>query len=169
MAARRRTLFAQTYERLFSAGGYNAALDTDTNWNELFLLKVNVHFLDKQFVNRSNEELIGLKDAINTISHQCILALEDSYEVRNVNAIVTLGSLIRNIFSRDYGGFNIDVLDVLFGRVSGERLMQLSASLQVVLFDFSFSILLEHFPKTTNLPIPPSPLPPSLQRRYLKI
>ncbi|XP_065182604.1 armadillo-like helical domain-containing protein 3 [Sycon ciliatum] len=120
--------------------GDDPSLDKRNFWEELFLLKVNVSYLEKALDEQSREQLLKLKPAFNVIFARCAATLSsDNQPICRVNALQTLCVLVRCIFRKLSG---VDIINVLVGF---ERAV---TEMQVLIGNIS-SILLE--PKQASL------------------
>ncbi|CAH1784643.1 unnamed protein product [Owenia fusiformis] len=113
----------QIYEAFFK--GTDPSVGNPNFWDELFLLKVNTTFIETEFEKLSGDQLLSLKDNINTLFYKCVLTLKEDYPIRIVNAIQTICALVRGIFKKSIGGdFGFDMIDILIGFDAAEGLMQ---------------------------------------------
>ncbi|NWY31559.1 ARMD3 protein, partial [Pheucticus melanocephalus] len=56
-------------------------------WEELFLMKVNLEYLEGKLEALDGEELMKIKDNINCLFQHCIQALGEEHPIRVVNAL----------------------------------------------------------------------------------
>ncbi|XP_063637169.1 armadillo-like helical domain-containing protein 3 isoform X22 [Pan troglodytes] len=59
-------------------------------WEELFLMKVNLEYLEGKLESLDGEELMKIKDNINCLFQHCIQALGEEHPIRVVNALQNL-------------------------------------------------------------------------------
>jgi hypothetical protein len=120
--------FVMIYERLLR--GEDPSDNKPAFWDELFLLKVNVEYLDEVFKSMSMQTLVDLKETINLVFHKCCEALRGNHPIRVINALQTLCAFVRFVFRKaplgGMGGF--DVIDVLVGFNNAESEMHLLMS-----------------------------------------
>lgn len=114
--------FVQIYESFFK--GKDPSLNNQNFWDELFLLKVNVNFIQQQFDSLSGADLVKLKDTINTLFHHCVQALRSEHRIRIVNALQTLCALIQGVYRKAHGDYGFDIINLLIGFDSAEPTMQ---------------------------------------------
>ena len=67
--------------------GQNPAMNNNNFWDELFLLKVNVAFLERCIQLTGEEQLMLLKDRINDIVSHAVSTLQDSNTIRVKHAL----------------------------------------------------------------------------------
>ncbi|XP_037282600.2 armadillo-like helical domain-containing protein 3 [Rhipicephalus microplus] len=114
--------FVQIYEGFFK--GVDPSVNNQNFWDELFLLKVNVNFIQQQFDNLSGEDLVRLKDTINSLFYHCVQALRSDHRIRVVNALQTLCALIQGVYRKSHGDYGFDIINLLIGFDMAETTMQ---------------------------------------------
>lgn len=114
--------FVQIYESFFK--GSDPSENNHHFWDELFLLKVNVSYIQEQFDALSGEQLVRLKDTLNNLFYHCVAALRSDNRIRAVNALQTLGALVRGVYRRSQGDYGFDVIDLLVGFDGAEPTMR---------------------------------------------
>ncbi|PAA70060.1 hypothetical protein BOX15_Mlig017614g1, partial [Macrostomum lignano] len=92
----------QLYDRHFS--GEDISGGSDSFWNEFFLLRANVRYLQAHFERCAWDELACQKPAIRRLFGHCTAPLQNhpamgQDAIRQANALQTLASLIRGAFS----------------------------------------------------------------------
>uniref|UniRef100_A0A8C5PAU6 Armadillo-like helical domain-containing protein n=1 Tax=Leptobrachium leishanense TaxID=445787 RepID=A0A8C5PAU6_9ANUR len=107
-------------------------------WDELFLMKVNLEYLEGKLESLDGEELMKIKDNINSLFQHCIRALRADHQIRV--GMCTLCALIqRNL---------MESLDVLLCGVGSESLksscLKLRLCLVTVTDNISQSTILEY-------------------------
>ncbi|XP_013385441.1 UPF0668 protein C10orf76 homolog [Lingula anatina] len=112
----------QIYEAFFK--GEDPSLGNRNFWDELFLLKVNSPYIEKQFESLSGEQLLALKENVNTLCYQCIQTMKQDHPIRTAHAMQTVAALIRGVFKKSLGNYGFDVINILLGFDSAEVLMQ---------------------------------------------
>uniref|UniRef100_H0X1Q9 Armadillo like helical domain containing 3 n=1 Tax=Otolemur garnettii TaxID=30611 RepID=H0X1Q9_OTOGA len=87
-------------------------------WEELFLMKVNLEYLEGKLESLDGEELMKIKDNINCLFQHCIQALGEEHPIRVVNALQTSCSLARasHIKSKISSMCNIYIMVLVFGK-----------------------------------------------------
>ncbi|XP_065828151.1 armadillo-like helical domain-containing protein 3 [Oscarella lobularis] len=115
--------FVTIYERLFA--GADPSEGRAGFWDELFLLKVNVVFIEQSIDEISPRELLDKKDIVNSLFVKCVEMLRADRPIRVVNALQTLCALVRAVFRKIASGLaGFDVIDVLVGFNAAETEMQ---------------------------------------------
>ncbi|GFX51512.1 armadillo-like helical domain-containing protein 3 [Trichonephila clavipes] len=112
----------QIYEAFLQ--GDDPSLDNINFWDEFFLLRPNLSFLESQFEIMTYEEVNALKDTINNLFYQCVRILKDGNQIRCMNALQTLCALVRGVYGKAHGDYGFDVINLLIGFSSAEHLMQ---------------------------------------------
>jgi len=84
-------------------------------WEQLFLLKVNIPFLERCIILSSEDRLLVLKSRINTIFTQCCNWLKSSDATRLTHIIEIMSVLLKNIFRKKFSNFGFDVINILCG------------------------------------------------------
>lgn len=112
----------QIYEAFLQ--GEDPSLDNINFWDEFFLLRPNLCFLESQFEIMTYEEVNSLKDTINSLFYQCVRILKDGNQIRSMNALQTLCALVRGVYGKAHGDYGFDVINLLIGFSSAEHLMQ---------------------------------------------
>ncbi|XP_054722195.1 armadillo-like helical domain-containing protein 3 [Uloborus diversus] len=92
-------------------------------WDEFFLLRANLVFLQKKFEQLTPEEVSGLKEVINNLFYQCVRILKDGSHIRAMNALKTLCALVHGVYGKTHN-YGFDVINLLIGFNSAEELMQ---------------------------------------------
>jgi len=115
-------------------------------WEELFLLKVNIKFLDRCFLLTGEEQLLALKSTFNLIFHHCLLALKDDniircvhgFEVRHMSRrplvhshslthsrplsfTQTMATMLRAIFRKKFNNFGFEVISLICGMDNADQ------------------------------------------------
>ncbi|KAG1659845.1 Armadillo-like helical domain-containing protein 3 [Nymphon striatum] len=104
--------------------GENPSVGNPDFWNELFLLKANVSYIENEFDKLSGDQVLAIKENINLIFYHCVKALEDDRQIRVVNAIQTLCALVRGVYKKTNKDYGFDIINVLVGFDSAENVMQ---------------------------------------------
>ncbi|XP_072177329.1 armadillo-like helical domain-containing protein 3 [Diadema setosum] len=111
------------YDSFFE--GKDPSRDNANFWEEFFLLKANVSYIERLLENVGPAKLMSLKENINTLFYHCVVALQESYPIRVVNALQTLCALIRGVYKKAMVDHGFDVINILIGFDSSELVMQL--------------------------------------------
>ncbi|KAG1659841.1 Armadillo-like helical domain-containing protein 3 [Nymphon striatum] len=111
-----------SYDKFFK--GENPSVGNPDFWNELFLLKANVSYIENEFDKLSGDQVLAIKENINLIFYHCVKALEDDRQIRVVNAIQTLCALVRGVYKKTNKDYGFDIINVLVGFDSAENVMQ---------------------------------------------
>ncbi|KAG8551266.1 hypothetical protein GDO81_004029 [Engystomops pustulosus] len=100
---------------------------TKTNprfWDELFLMKVNLEYLEAKLESLDGEELMKIKDNINSLFQHCIQALKAEHQIRVVNSLQTLCALIRGVHQKNKPTSGFDIINMLMGFDKAELRMK---------------------------------------------
>ncbi|XP_019491827.1 PREDICTED: UPF0668 protein C10orf76 homolog [Hipposideros armiger] len=98
-------------------------------WEELFLMKVNLEYLEGKLESLDGEELMKIKDNINCLFQHCIQALGEEHPIRVVNALQTLCALIRGVHQKNKSTSGFDIINMLMGFDKAELCMKLQVEL----------------------------------------
>ncbi|KFO32309.1 hypothetical protein H920_06256 [Fukomys damarensis] len=93
-------------------------------WEELFLMKVNLEYLEGKLESLDGEELMKIKDNINCLFQHCIQALREEHPIRVVNALQTLCALIRGVHQKNKSTSGFDIINMLMGFDKAELCMK---------------------------------------------
>eukprot|EP00057_Strongylocentrotus_purpuratus_P031226 XP_783968.3 PREDICTED: UPF0668 protein C10orf76 isoform X2 [Strongylocentrotus purpuratus] len=105
--------------------GQDPTRDNANFWEEFFLLKANVSYIEKELDKLTPAGLLNLKENINALFYHCVMTLEESYPIRVVNALQTLCALIRGVYQKAMVDHAFDVINILIGFDSAEQVMQM--------------------------------------------
>ncbi|KAK2530564.1 hypothetical protein Q9233_006125 [Columba guinea] len=95
-------------------------------WEELFLMKVNLEYLEGKLEALDGEELMKIKDNINCLFQHCIQALGEEHPIRVVNALQTLCALIRGVHQKNKSTSGFDIINMLVGFDKAELCMKVT-------------------------------------------
>ncbi|XP_069756329.1 armadillo-like helical domain-containing protein 3 isoform X3 [Narcine bancroftii] len=84
-------------------------------WEELFLMKVNLEYLEAKLESVDGEELMKLKDNINSLFQHCLVSLNEEHQIKVVNALQTLCALIRGVHQKNKPTSGFDIINMLMG------------------------------------------------------
>lgn len=129
----------QIYEAFFR--GEDPSLGNSNFWDEFFLLRVNVNFLESEFERLTSEEVVRLKETINNLFHHCVKILKGEHQIRIINSLQTLCALVRGVYRKTHGDYGFDVINLLIGFDAAE---------------FQMQILIEHLSNYLSGEYPPS-------------
>uniref|UniRef100_UPI00358F9CC2 armadillo-like helical domain-containing protein 3 isoform X2 n=1 Tax=Myxine glutinosa TaxID=7769 RepID=UPI00358F9CC2 len=93
-------------------------------WEELFLLKVNLEYLEAKLESLVGDQLIQMKDNINGLFHHSVLTLREDHQIRVVNALQTLCGLLRGVHQKNMPNTGFDIIDILMGFDNAEEEMK---------------------------------------------
>ena len=93
-------------------------------WDELFLLKVKVQYLEEVIDSLGQEDLLKVKNNINELFSRCCQTLKEDHQIKVVNALQTLCVLMQCVFKKKFSEFGFDVINVLVGFDEAESQMQ---------------------------------------------
>ncbi|XP_004631518.1 UPF0668 protein C10orf76 homolog isoform X2 [Octodon degus] len=93
-------------------------------WEELFLMKVNLEYLEGKLESLDGEELMKIKDNVNCLFQHCIQALGEEHPIRVVNALQTLCALIRGVHQKKKPTSGFDTINMLMGFDRAELCME---------------------------------------------
>ncbi|XP_076069430.1 armadillo-like helical domain-containing protein 3 isoform X1 [Oratosquilla oratoria] len=113
----------QMYEDLFH--GSDPVASNPRFWEDLFLLKPKMSALEGEISRCTSDQLQNLKENINTLFAKCVETLSHEHQIRVVNALLTLCSLVRGLYRKMQGDFGFDFINILIGFDAAEDQMQL--------------------------------------------
>ncbi|MBN3321901.1 ARMD3 protein, partial [Atractosteus spatula] len=103
-------------------------------WEELFLMKVNLEYLEGKLESLDADELMKIKDNINSLFQHCIQALGEEHQIKVVNALQTLCALFRGVHQKNKSTSGFDIINMLMGFDKAElRMKDLMESLDTLL------------------------------------
>uniref|UniRef100_A0A671S946 UPF0668 protein C10orf76 homolog n=1 Tax=Sinocyclocheilus anshuiensis TaxID=1608454 RepID=A0A671S946_9TELE len=66
-------------------------------WDELFLMKVNLEYLEGKLESLDGDEVVKIKDNVNSLFHHCVQALAEEHQIKVVNALQVKSCFLFNI------------------------------------------------------------------------
>ncbi|GAM23000.1 hypothetical protein SAMD00019534_061750, partial [Acytostelium subglobosum LB1] len=105
--------FVEIYEAFFN--GEDPSKDQPSFWEQLFLIKVNIPFLERCIILTSEDHLLALKPNINKIFTHCCQWLRNSDAIRITHILETLSVFLKSIFRKKFNNFGFDILNILCG------------------------------------------------------
>ncbi|MGH0155020.1 UNVERIFIED_CONTAM: hypothetical protein FKN15_041647 [Acipenser sinensis] len=93
-------------------------------WEELFLMKVNLEYLEGKLESLDGDELMKVKDNINSLFQHCIQALGEEHQIKVVNALQTLCALFRGVHQKNKSTSGFDIINMLMGFDKAELRMK---------------------------------------------
>lgn len=105
--------FVAIYESIFT--GNDPSQNSPLFWEELFLLKVNVPYLERCIVLTIESDLIKLKPVLNEVFKHAVANLVDRNPIRVAHALETIAVLLKNIFRKKLNSFAFEVSEIVCG------------------------------------------------------
>ncbi|XP_016301080.1 UPF0668 protein C10orf76 homolog [Sinocyclocheilus anshuiensis] len=103
-------------------------------WDELFLMKVNLEYLEGKLESLDGDEVVKIKDNVNSLFHHCVQALAEEHQIKVVNALQTLCALFRGVHHKNKSATGFDIINMLMGFDKAElRMKELMESLDSLL------------------------------------
>ncbi|KAJ3614215.1 hypothetical protein NHX12_017790 [Muraenolepis orangiensis] len=93
-------------------------------WDELFLMKVNLEYLESKLESVDGEEVQRIQDNINSLFHHCVQALGEEHQIKVVNALQTLCALFRGVHQKNKSASGFDIINMLMGFDKAELRMK---------------------------------------------
>eukprot|EP00037_Helgoeca_nana_P016321 m.153648 g.153648 ORF g.153648 m.153648 type:complete len:712 (+) comp23464_c0_seq1:121-2256(+) len=143
-------------------------------WDEFFLIKVDTVYLRIKLRNIDARGLLEIRKTLHIVYDQCILSLGSAIQIRAANAMLTLGILLQESFSKQgFKNFAYDVIEAIVGfdyaprrvgelitavakilksRTAGDQLKDVALRLLIIIAtatpDIDQNVLLSHFMAT---------------------
>ncbi|KAJ8001577.1 hypothetical protein DPEC_G00170920 [Dallia pectoralis] len=103
-------------------------------WDELFLMKVNLEYLETKLESLDGDEVMKTKDNVNSLFHHCVQTLAEEHQIKVVNALQTLCALFRGVHQKNKSASGFDIINMLMGFDKAElRMKDLMESLDSLL------------------------------------
>ncbi|XP_037094920.1 armadillo-like helical domain-containing protein 3 [Syngnathus acus] len=93
-------------------------------WDELFLMKVNLEYLESKLESVDGEEVQRIQDNINSLFHHSVQALGEEHQIKVVNALQTLCALFRGVHQKNKSASGFDIINMLVGFDKAEQRMK---------------------------------------------
>uniref|UniRef100_A0A3P9AEA5 Armadillo-like helical domain-containing protein n=1 Tax=Esox lucius TaxID=8010 RepID=A0A3P9AEA5_ESOLU len=93
-------------------------------WDELFLMKVNLEYLETKLECLDGDELMKTKDNVNSLFHHCVQTLAEEHQIKVVNALQTLCALFRGVHQKNKSASGFDIINMLMGFDKAEHRMK---------------------------------------------
>uniref|UniRef100_A0AAZ3PYA4 Uncharacterized protein n=1 Tax=Oncorhynchus tshawytscha TaxID=74940 RepID=A0AAZ3PYA4_ONCTS len=120
------------YDEIFAKE--DPAKNNSRFWDELFLMKVNLEYLEAKLESLDGDEVMKIKDNINSLFHHCVQALTEEHQIKVVNALQTLCALFRGVHQKNKSASGFDIINMLVGFDKAElRMKDLMESLDSLL------------------------------------
>ncbi|XP_063726801.1 armadillo-like helical domain-containing protein 3 [Symsagittifera roscoffensis] len=113
------SMFSKIYDEFFK--GLDPSKGAQNFWNTLFLLRVDVQYLENKLSAMTTDDIFELKETINCIFYHCVESLDETNPIRIINSMQTLSVFVREITKKLRGANSAyDQMDVLIGFDSAE-------------------------------------------------
>ncbi|XP_060719399.1 armadillo-like helical domain-containing protein 3 [Tachysurus vachellii] len=120
------------YDEIFTK--VNPAKANPRFWDELFLMKANLEYLENKLEALDGDEVMMIKENINSLFHHCVQALEEDHQIKVLNALPTLCALFRGVHHKNKLATGFDIINMLVGFDKAEiRMKDLMESLDGLL------------------------------------
>ncbi|KAK5649909.1 hypothetical protein RI129_000938 [Pyrocoelia pectoralis] len=114
----------QIYELFFR--GDDLSKNNPSFWDEFFLLKPKVAYLENEIQKLTPDQLGVVRDNFNLLFCQCIDTLNHDHNIRVVYAMQTLCGLVSSVYKKATAESGFDVIHLLMGfQVAEEKMQQL--------------------------------------------
>ncbi|XP_064857232.1 armadillo-like helical domain-containing protein 3 [Oncorhynchus nerka] len=110
------------YDEIFAKE--DPAKNNSRFWDELFLMKVNLEYLEAKLESLDGDEVMKIKDNINSLFHHCVQALAEEHQIKVVNALQTLCALFRGVHQKNKSASGFDIINMLVGFDKAELRMK---------------------------------------------
>ncbi|KAF8959467.1 hypothetical protein BGZ46_001750 [Entomortierella lignicola] len=106
--------FVEIYDTFLRGQDPAQGKDPDVFWDELFLIKVNEEYLSASLRQINEDQLLAIKDRINSIFLHAVQAMRDPLPQRRLHAMQTLTVVLGEIFRKKFHNWSFDVIHLLF-------------------------------------------------------
>uniref|UniRef100_A0A3Q2Y4F4 Armadillo like helical domain containing 3 n=1 Tax=Hippocampus comes TaxID=109280 RepID=A0A3Q2Y4F4_HIPCM len=110
------------YDEIFAKD--DPAKNNPRFWDELFLMKVNLEYLESKLESVDGEEVQRIQDNINSLFHHSVQALGEEHQIKVVNALQTLCALFRGVHQKNKSASGFDIINMLVGFDKAEQRMK---------------------------------------------
>ncbi|CAF93053.1 unnamed protein product [Tetraodon nigroviridis] len=110
------------YDDIFSKE--DPAKNNPRFWDELFLMKVNLEYLESKLECLDGEEVQQIQDNINSLFHHCVQAMGEEHQIKVVNALQSLCALFRGVHQKNKSASGFDIINMLMGFDKAEQRMK---------------------------------------------
>ncbi|KAF9345007.1 hypothetical protein BGX26_003647 [Mortierella sp. AD094] len=107
--------FVEIYDTFLRGQDPAQGKDPDVFWDELFLIKVNEEYLSASLRQINEDQLLAIKDRINSIFLHAVQAMRDPLPQRRLHAMQTLTIVLGEIFRKKFHNWSFDVIHLLTG------------------------------------------------------
>ncbi|KAF9899048.1 hypothetical protein BX616_003335 [Lobosporangium transversale] len=107
--------FVEIYDTFLRGQDPAQGKDPDVFWDELFLIKVNEEYLSTSLRQVSEDQLLAIKDRINSIFLHAVQTMRDPLPQRRLHAMQTLTIVLGEIFQKKFNNWSFDVIHLLTG------------------------------------------------------
>ncbi|KAF9199138.1 hypothetical protein BGZ49_010792 [Haplosporangium sp. Z 27] len=107
--------FVEIYDTFLRGQDPAQGKDPDVFWDELFLIKVNEEYLSASLRQINEDQLLAIKDRINSIFLHAVQAMRDPLPQRRLHAMQTLTVVLGEIFRKKFHNWSFDVIHLLTG------------------------------------------------------
>ncbi|KAI8604636.1 hypothetical protein EDD21DRAFT_202158 [Dissophora ornata] len=107
--------FVEIYDMFLRGQDPAQGKDPDVFWDELFLIKVNEQYLSSSLAQTSEDQLLAIKDGINSIFLHAVQTMRDPLPQRRLHAMQTLTIVLGEIFRKKFHNWSFDVIHLLTG------------------------------------------------------
>ncbi|KAG0265978.1 hypothetical protein DFQ27_000228 [Actinomortierella ambigua] len=107
--------FVELYDQFLRGEDPSLGKDSEKFWDELFLIKVNTVYLSSSLRQMNEDQLLAIKDEINSIFLHAVQTMRDQLPQRRLHAIQTLTIVLGEIFKKKFHNWSFDVIHLLTG------------------------------------------------------
>lgn len=81
--------------------------------------------LEAEISRCAPDQLLSIKENINTLFLKCVECLGHEHQIRVINSLLTLCSLVRGLYRKMQGDYGFDFINILIGFDVAEEKMQI--------------------------------------------
>uniref|UniRef100_A0A672KZ17 UPF0668 protein C10orf76 homolog n=1 Tax=Sinocyclocheilus grahami TaxID=75366 RepID=A0A672KZ17_SINGR len=89
-------------------------------WDELFLMKVNLEYLEGKLESLDGDEVVKIKDNINSLFHHCVQALTEEHQIKVVNALQVKSCFLFHIKKMNHLLYLFELMESLDSLLCGD-------------------------------------------------